>query len=385
MESNYVWKIAGIDEPMWMIVNQSNNQIIEALQFYIFETLQEKLKFRYEVIQPMPKVALQQHPNGSYYGMMGQIINKEADMSPFPVYMKQKLKPTWKTIFRPFTFEVWLSILISIVLTGTILSHIMKRANSLHGSRKYWSVKKSIWLLFSNITLQGINLDRIVRISTRIIIGVWLITVVVVGYGYSGILMSFLTAPNYEWTPRNYHELASAVESGDFSCGISIHAKTLLFKENETGIWKTLSDHVNKKDNYLTIDNAIEKIKGGRFAFIENIGLIDKFIRKELDGKIVTSEDVLATYSVAFALRKNFLYKKQISKIVRRMFESGISEFLRSKELTIPIYEKDDIAPLNCNELLGSFLLLITGYVLSMICFAKELVVRKVKPISTLQ
>ncbi|XP_067122516.1 ionotropic receptor 93a-like [Centruroides vittatus] len=261
----------------------------------------------------------------------------------------------------------------------------MKRANNLHGSRKYWSVKKSIWLLFSNITLQGINLDRIVQVSTRIIIGVWLITVVVVGYGYSGILVSFLTAPNYEWTPKNYHELASAVESGDFSCGISNRAKNFHLKENETGIWKTLRDHINRKDNYLTVENSIEKINSGRFAFIENIGLINKFIRKELYGKIVISEDVLATYSVAFVLRKDFLYKKQISKIVRRMFESGISEFLRSKEQTIPIYEKDNLAPLNWNELQGSFILLITGYVLSMICFVRELVVRKIKPISTLQ
>ncbi|XP_067122544.1 glutamate receptor ionotropic, delta-1-like [Centruroides vittatus] len=130
MESNYVWKIAGIDEPAWINVNQSNNQIIRALQFYIFKTLQEKLEFRYEVVQPMPKTVIQQHPNGSYYGMIGQIINKEADMSAFPMYMsknvfdladfssithmipvnfiikEQKLKPNWKTIFRPFTFEV---------------------------------------------------------------------------------------------------------------------------------------------------------------------------------------------------------------------------------------------------------------------------------------
>ncbi|XP_067127533.1 glutamate receptor ionotropic, delta-1-like [Centruroides vittatus] len=339
MESNYVWKIAGVEEPVWINVNQSNNQIIRALRFYVFKMLQEKLKFRYEVIQPMPKTVLQRHSNGSYYGMIAQIINKEADMSAVPLYMdkdvfdlaaysaithmtpinfiikEQKLKPNWKTIFRPFTFEVWLTILISIILTGTILSHIMKRANYLHGSMKYWSVKKSIWFLFSNITLQGINLDRIVQVSTRIIIGVWLITVVVVGYGYSGILISFLTAPNYEWTPRNYHELASAVESGDFSCGINIHAKNLHFKENEAGIWKTLRDHINRKDNYLTVANSIEKINKGRFALIESIGLINKIIRKKLDGKIVISEDVLTTYSVAYVLRKNFLYKKKISKM----------------------------------------------------------------------
>ncbi|XP_023212102.1 glutamate receptor ionotropic, kainate 5-like, partial [Centruroides sculpturatus] len=371
---------------------------LQLVPFIRYGMMSARMGQQYEVIQPMPKTVLQRHSNGSYYGMIAQIINKEADMSAIPLYLEkdvfdladyssithmtpihfiikeQKLKPNWKTIFRPFTFEVWLTILISIVLTGTILSHIMKRANYLHGSRKYWSVKESIWHLFSNITLQGINLDRIVQVSSRIIIGVWLITVVVVGYGYSGILISFLTAPNYEWTPRNYHELVSAVESGDFSCGINIHAKNLHFKENESGMWKTLGDHINRKDNYLTVKNSIEKINSGRFALIESIGMINKIIRKELDGKIIISEDVLSTYSVGYVLRKNFLYKKNINKAIRRFQESGIIDFLKRKEETIPIYEMDNVAPLNCNELLGSFILLITGYVLSMICFVRELV-----------
>ncbi|XP_067122515.1 glutamate receptor ionotropic, delta-1-like [Centruroides vittatus] len=334
----------------------------------------------------MPKTILQEYSNGSYSGMIGQIINKEADMSAFPQYMssdvfhlvdytsiirvlpinfivkQRKLKPNWETIFKPFAFEVWLTLLISNVLTGSILSQIVKKANSLHGSKKFWSVKKSIWLLFSNIIQQGINLDHIFRDSSRIIIGVWLIIAVVLGYGYSGVLISFLTATNYECIPRNYYELASAVEKGDFSCGISVFSKNTHFKGNQSEIAKTLGDHINQKGNYLNVEDTVEKINNGLFAYIENIEYVNRVVRKELSGKIITSEDELISYPVAYLLRKDFPYKKHVNKILRRLFESGITEFLRSKEEVIPIQESEDdnVEPLNLNQLLGNFILLIT-------------------------
>ncbi|XP_023212624.1 glutamate receptor ionotropic, kainate 5-like, partial [Centruroides sculpturatus] len=302
----------------------------------------------YEVIQPMPKTLLKIEPNGSYSGMIGHIINKEADMSAFPQYMsidvfhlidytsiirvlpikfvikQRKSKPNWETIFRPFTFEVWLLLLMSFVLTGIVLSQIIKKANNLHEWKEYWTMKKIIWFLFSTITYQGFNLDYAIRVSLRIIIGVWLITVLVLGYGYSGVLISFLTAPNYERIPRNFDELASAVESGDFSCGTSNFAKDLYFKGNKSAISKTLGDHINQKSNYLNVEDTAEKISNGRFAYIENIEYINSVTRKDLSGKIITSEDQLISYPVAYLLRKDFP--------LRCLFESGITEFLRSKE-----------------------------------------------------
>ncbi|XP_067122447.1 uncharacterized protein [Centruroides vittatus] len=88
MDENYVWKIAAVDNE-WMSFTESKTEITWAPYIVVFKAIQQKLKFRYKIVQLIPKVFGNTKLNGTYHGMKGQVINKEADMSGFPMYMRR--------------------------------------------------------------------------------------------------------------------------------------------------------------------------------------------------------------------------------------------------------------------------------------------------------
>ncbi|XP_023210508.1 uncharacterized protein LOC111613392 isoform X2 [Centruroides sculpturatus] len=301
------------------------------------------------------------------------------NVNPVTFIVKQRKKEsTWKSIIRPFSLEVWILILVFILITGFILSRILKNENKLRVYEKFCSVKNTIWILFSSVVLQGSNLDFVTRFSSRLIIGIWLLCAVVLGYGYGGILMSFLTAADNEWIPTNFYELADAVKRQEFSCGTTPIGKYAIFKEAGSGVAKVLFEHMEKNQNYVDYKTARERVENERFAYIQTTHIIKKTFPKRSSNTKVMTDETLRSYYSAFYLRKNFPYKRKISKIVTRMFESGLIMFHLTK---YPEYPNDEnsVSPLTWNEFFGSFTILAIGYFFALICFVGELFIRKRK------
>ncbi|XP_023225476.1 glutamate receptor ionotropic, kainate 5-like [Centruroides sculpturatus] len=403
MSEDYVWKIAAIDRASKMKLTKSKKEVISGFYFHVFKILQEKMKFRYEIVQPVPKEFLEKK-NGTYYGISGQVINKEADMTAIPLFMtsneseladftslinvhsisfiikQRKVETSWQTITRPFPIEVWIAIIISTIVAGFFISRILTLENNLHKFKNIWTIQDGIWFTFTNMSRQGFNINPVIGFSSRLTVGIWLLGVSVLGYGYGGILMSFLTAPQYEWIPNNFHELSSAVERGEFSCGTFSNGRDLLFQGAETGIANTLRNHIDVNQNYMQVFDATTKIKNEHFAFIgAKPGLIRK-LKRHLKDRIIISDDSLLSFNLAFLVRKQFPFKKEINRKISHLFESGIISYQESK-LDPPenSIDEDILAPLNMTELFGSFILLIIGCLFSLLCFIGEVLTRKTK------
>ncbi|XP_023211633.1 glutamate receptor ionotropic, delta-2-like isoform X2 [Centruroides sculpturatus] len=174
MVENYVWKIAGIDIPMWMNFTESRKEIARTWFFDIFKILQEQLKFSYEVVHPIPLGYGRRKANGSYSGMIGQIVNKVADITGVPTYLlshlpvdytpfirvvpmkfivaETKRKADWKSITRPFSLQLWIALGVSIMLLGIILPKIInyrqKRCNGL------WTIQIAMLFLISSCSMK---------------------------------------------------------------------------------------------------------------------------------------------------------------------------------------------------------------------------------------
>lgn len=409
MKENYIWKIAGIQEPVVFIFNKSIKQFelrkehMDSFPYKIFKIFQEKLNFRYEFVHPMPKHGLIKYGNGTYGGMMGQIINQEADFGylEYPIKndlynlldistfinidstrflaVQRKWSLNWDTIVRPFSIEIWIAILISLFLVGLVTSLLMRYEQKISKTTKFWSFKKSIWYLFGTCAGQGSDLDSINRFPSRFVLGVWLLSALILSFAYSGVLTSFMTATVYEQVPKTFHQLAIAVEEQKFSCGTIPVFKRMYFKDVISGDAKILKDHIEEYDRKLS--EMFKRFQNDRFAVIFPKEYLDYL--KKLAQRTIISEDSFSIYLSSYYMRKGFPYKNKINEIIAHLHESGIIDHIRkaanTKDKRIPSYINDDeIHPLNLYELSSCFLLLITGYMLSTICLIGEILAARI-------
>ncbi|XP_067127521.1 glutamate receptor ionotropic, delta-2-like [Centruroides vittatus] len=295
-------------------------------------------------------------------------------MNPITFVLIERLKETvWTTIAKPFSLEIWILIGISVLIYGLILSSIINFEQHLIGSRRRWSLSKTFWYLFTTITFQGADLNNLKRLPSRLSVGLWLLSLLVLGYSYSGTLISFLTPPVYDTAPTTFGELASAVQNEKWSCGSSENSKFVIFKGVNSGVTKILMDHIDSNNNWINPEEIIKRIRSDRFAFIDASNIVNKKIIPELKGRILKSTDSLMTFSEAYYLRKDFPYKDDLNKMyVRRMFESGVTENIEKKTFRKRDNDDNEITPLDTTQLSGCFFLLVVGYSIAFICLVGE-------------
>ncbi|XP_067122528.1 ionotropic receptor 40a-like [Centruroides vittatus] len=212
--------------------------------------------------------------------------------------------------------------------------------------------------------MKGNNLITIRESSARIPIGVWLLSVSVLGLGYSGTLISFLTAPMYEQVPTTLQQLADAVKNGEYSCGTIPDGQSMFFQGEKSPDIKILREHIEKNPDSLMIDPSaiVNKMKNERFAFISPEIFVKGRVMPLYEGTVSLSEENFITLIAAYFLKKGFPYKSSIDKIIIRLFETGIIQRVTEKEyLALQEYNKE-VGPLKLEELTGSFVILFVGY-----------------------
>ncbi|XP_023212891.1 ionotropic receptor 93a-like [Centruroides sculpturatus] len=205
--------------------------------------------------------------------------------------------------------------------------------------------------------MKGTNLNNTTNYASRLSIGICLLSISVLGFGYSGTLISFLTTPSYQPAPRSINELATA---GNKSTDIEI-----------------LRSYLERNpDTLLSDPSAIAtKIENERYAFIASEFYLRAKVIPLFHGRSTLSEENFRIFITGYLLRKDFPYKRAVNKIITRLFEAGIVKRITEKEY-LPLHEgKDEVHPLKLEELVGSFVVLVIGYTLSLLCFISELII----------
>ncbi|XP_023244190.1 patched domain-containing protein 3-like [Centruroides sculpturatus] len=113
------------------------------------------------------------------------------------------------------------------------------------------------------------NLKAVKRFSSRFMIGIWWLSIIVLASCYGGTLMSYMTYPLTEFYPRNFKELAESVQKNKYACGTSagniIWTDMLHSKSENT---KILKDHISSSNNFIRLPYALDRVQEGRFAYI---------------------------------------------------------------------------------------------------------------------
>ncbi|XP_023234707.1 glutamate receptor ionotropic, kainate 4-like [Centruroides sculpturatus] len=365
------WKIAGIQLEYVIKLDDSQEHIVSGFHFELFKILQERLKFTYKIVKPIPKTFGGRDKNGSAIGMYGQLINNEAEFAYVPIKTPAQ-NPNWKSIINSFSYEIWMILIASIIVFGLILHRVINTNFSESQAHETWSRGKTFWFLFGSSANQGGNLNNVKRLAARIMIGIWLLSVVVILSCYNSKLTSFMTSPIIDLVPRTVQELALTVKNGEYVCGVLPGGPIQKFiMSSELDDVKVLANHIRQRNNYFNVKDGFQRVLEGHFALIGYDDTFKVFMKKHGSEKFLLSRDAFATFTTAYISSKEFPYNNAVSKIVSRLFEAGIIDF-HTKESN-EIAESSAVRPLTYEDFLGPIFLILCGYMLSTLSFVFEL------------
>ncbi|XP_067127530.1 glutamate receptor ionotropic, delta-1-like [Centruroides vittatus] len=349
---------------------------------------------------PVENKCIHKEKNEKFSGSFGKVANNMADITfskffitydlfhatefssfvavrSISFIIKQEEAFSWQSIIKPFAFQIWLTIFVSTALSALFLTCVIYYDKRKNETGKIWTRNKTIWFMFASITNQGGDLKKIVGIPSRLTVGIWILAVFVLTASYSGCLMAFETTPVLETVPTSFHELASAVKNGEISCGTWDQGAIYTFILNSKfGDAKIIKDHIVLNNNFFDIRNdeiAISKLQNGRFALIADRYELTQYASL-LKGKWFVSDDSIVTFIGAYAIRKGFPYKKDLDTTIIRLYEAGIIDYIY-KVNTDQCVENDvgSYKSLDLEELLGAFILVVIGYITSVVIFILEI------------
>ncbi|GAB0095110.1 Ionotropic glutamate receptor [Sergentomyia squamirostris] len=260
------------------------------------------------------------YENGSSDGIVGSIYRKEIDFGLGAVSMwyynkldysftlakvtvklivpAAKVLPRSLTPILPFTWDLWLSILLSIVIIILILFFIERQVLEASGKSKTLSCTA---LTVSAIYLQQATSERTKRSSIRILRSILLLSGVIIVNSYSGGLASVLTVPKYQERIDTNRQLAA---SGTTWVAPSC-AWVYSLMAYEEPYFKTIVNNFQVKDydemRQLSLKGevgfGIEKTTSGDFA-------LGPFIREDvLDNFDLMKEDVFFEWATPNSIR----------------------------------------------------------------------------------
>ncbi|XP_023223670.1 glutamate [NMDA] receptor subunit 1-like [Centruroides sculpturatus] len=395
---SYKWKIVGIQIPAYMKLDKTGTKITDGFYFHVFKAVQEKLKFSYSLVKPIPKHYGHLTENGSWTGLVAKM---DADMafvglilnpnrfaaveftSPlvfqsvvFVIRVPAKI-PNWISIIKPFGLDMWIMIFSTVFIFGLVLHKVVERDFMTDEVGIFWPRSRVFWNLFCTFVYQGINLDNVKRFKSRLLVSIWLLSVVVLVHSYSGTLMSFMSYPLTESVPKTFDELAIAVKNGEYSCCMrGNNAIWSYIKNSNNRKEKILKDHIIRHKHFFSSWTAIEKVKKERFAFITTEYFTSKLISKESNAYRI-SADILVTFVQSYAVRKGFPFKKKLSKTIIHLFEAGITERKDYAE-TSKLLEYSEFQALQLDDIISPIILLSIGFVLALMCLFVELFCKRI-------
>ncbi|XP_060889769.1 glutamate receptor ionotropic, delta-1-like [Labrus mixtus] len=213
----------------------------------VLDALAKILGFKYEIYQVADSKYGSQLPNGSWNGMIGDLINKRADLAVSAItitperenvvdFSKRYLdysvgillrKPEEKinifSLFAPFDLAVWACIAAAIPVVG-VLIFLLNRLQALRSSSSQnappgqssggegsGTLHSAIWIVYGAFVQQGG--DGVVgSVALRIVMGSWWLFTLIVCSSYTANLAAYLTVSRMDHAIKSFQDLARQID-----------------------------------------------------------------------------------------------------------------------------------------------------------------------------
>lgn len=341
------------------------NQKYEGFCVDLIHEICERLKCKFEYRLVGDKNYGKKHENGTWDGMIGEVINREVDLAiadltitlereevvdftmPFmnlgiSILFKKPIKSSPKlfSFLAPFSFEVWVY-MATAYLGVSLLLFVLARfspyewvsPHPCNPKTEYlentFSLLNSFWFTIGSLMQQGSDIAPKAT-STRTVAALWWFFTLIMISSYTANLAAFLTAERMKSPIESADDLARQSEI-QYGC-VESGSTRAFFEDSQLQPYKrmwtvmqTTQPSVFTKNN----DQGIERVKKGNYAFLMESTTIEYYTERDCD--LTQIGGLLDSKGYGIATPPGSPYRSLISSEILRLQEDGVLHMLKEK------------------------------------------------------
>ncbi|CAJ0596382.1 unnamed protein product [Cylicocyclus nassatus] len=321
-------------------------------------------KFNYTIHEVKDKAYGIREENGKWNGMVGELINGEADLAvasltisysrseviDFTVpYMHlgisilfkkpQKTETDWFMFLWPLSWEVWLCTFASYVITSVALWLIAKITpfeKLVHNNEtgrwdrvdNQFSFRNSCWFTVCSLMQQGSELSPRAP-SMRVATAVWWFFTMILLSSYTANLAAFLTTQRMLTPIENADDLSSQtkIKYGTLGRGSTMSFFNESKIETYERMWKLMSSNPAYFVN--SSKEGIARVKSSDYAYLMESSMLEYAV--ERDCELMQIGGLLDQKGYGIGLPKGSPFREEISRAILRLQEKTVLTELKEK------------------------------------------------------
>ncbi|XP_050692940.1 glutamate receptor ionotropic, delta-2-like [Eriocheir sinensis] len=347
----------------------------------------------YELLRPEDRVWGGPNATGYWNGLLGLLQRQEVELAvgPFGVTNQREtvcdfsdafysennailmVRPTLQHdmagFAKPFTKEVWLLTLLSLVTVVLVLAWVASTEARLYGTESRDTLGKAAFWSFSAFTQEGDAwLPR--HNAGRVLVTTWLLASLVFMSCYGGILTAMLTVPR---VTIPIDSLADLVTQDDLPWRLEAGSMMFqYFQEAKDGVKRDV--FIGSSGTFQDCWAARQDIASGQYAAICDRTTMKKAMSWDFSTSskchlYISRENVYSNILIAMAFRINSTYREMANNVIHAVKEAGILDRWLGDQITNtsqclrpPSADRSEgLSPLNIDDMAGCFLVLAGG------------------------
>uniref|UniRef100_H3DBC0 Glutamate receptor n=1 Tax=Tetraodon nigroviridis TaxID=99883 RepID=H3DBC0_TETNG len=382
----------------------SKGSQLEGFCMDLLSEVAKKVGFKYRVQLVKDGSYGRQDENGTWNGMIGEVMRGEADLAIAPLTLtaaREKVvamtTPFMQTgisillrrdtseetgffdFLSPFTAQTWVGILAAYLGTAACIFVVSRcRLSPCEWSQPQteqntFSFLHSLWYTAGALTLQGAG-PHPKALSGRIICCTWWFFTIVLLACYFSNLSSAKTPESTQLTVKGFDDLANQ-DVIEYGC-LAGSSTLAFFKNSNNPVYRRIYEHMERTKSFVSsMDEGVRRAKEGSYAFIGESVSLDLAVARHCE--LVRAHEVVGMrgYSIAAAIGSPFI--KSLNLAILQLSEAGELAYLRSKWWASScLAERAKSSAVQAHSLKGMFLVLAIGLGLGALVAVLELITK---------
>ncbi|XP_057653722.1 glutamate receptor ionotropic, kainate 4 isoform X1 [Diorhabda carinulata] len=344
--------------------NKNGSVIGTGIAFDIMNIIKQKYKFNYTIILPQENVFL---GDSSKTTIKDMLENKALDIAVafLPILNGLRSSITFSTSFdlaqwsvlmnrpqdsaagsgllAPFTTEVWILIIFSILIVGPIIYLIVLIQSRLYkeGERESYSLSTCLWFVYGALLKQGSTVNPR-RDSSRLLFSTWWLFILILTAFYTANLTAFLTLSKFTLPIKSAKDIGRNHHQWVTNKANAIRDQIIAERNDKTIYRETLMDVIGTQRVFATErdrDILNTFVRKRKMMFIRETTVLKHVLYNDYKEKAsrgvdenerctyVVAKFPIINFSTAFAYSREFKYQELFDLSIQRLIEGGIIEF----------------------------------------------------------
>ncbi|XP_056333313.1 glutamate receptor ionotropic, delta-1 isoform X1 [Danio aesculapii] len=361
-----------LEEPFVMVAENILGQPkrYKGFSIDVLDALAKILGFKYEMYQVADAKYGSPQANGTWNGMIGELIGKRADVAISAITItperenvvdfskryldysvgilmtKTEERLNIFSLLAPFDLAVWACIAAAIPVVG-VMVFLLRRVQSVRSQNPpgphqpasvTTSFQSAIWIVYGAFVQQG-GESFMSSMALRIAMGSWWLFTLIVCSSYTANLAAYLTVSRMDNAIRTFQDLSkqseinygTVRESAVFEYFRVKGTNPLEQDSTFAELWRTINKNQGQDNSVTSPAEGIRKVKRDPFAFLWDMAVLEYAALTDDDCTLVVTGNGMSSKGYGLALQHGSPYRDLFSQKILDLQEKGDLDILKQK------------------------------------------------------